>query len=108
MEDNILRIVQLALAINRKDQGKESFIRCSIYVHEDGHIEVKATEYTGVFEEIPADSKQIYYPEKLALYHIPVNNNSILLTDCLQKLENICHELGIDTRERYMKVTVCP
>ena len=113
MEENILRIVQLALAINQAKRGK---IRCQIQIHEDGYITLKVDERIKVSMEscvstfdFTADFKDkvLNYYEPLIHSYFSATANDEFVNEQIRDMKNICHKLGIDTSERYIKVQVC-
>lgn len=99
MEENILRIVQLALAINRTKRTSTP-IRCGAQIYESGFIEVRIEE-CGRFQSAP------YFSTTLLSSHCFKEDDSEAITSCLKELEAVCLDFDIDTRQRYMKVQVC-
>ena len=103
MEENILRIVQLALAIN---QAKQDKIRCEVQIGMDGYINLKVIEKIEIHSIVQDfENKQPYHP--LISYCFKEGVDDSFVTQLIRKLENICRKLGVDTTERYMKVELC-
>lgn len=94
MEENILRIIQLALAINQSSQT-DIRVLCGVHIRTNGYIEVRIY------------GKKFCSVSRFQLCYHPAHYDSKGMAECLRCLENICYELGIDTSERYIKVQVC-
>lgn len=107
MIEKILRLVQLSMAINQS--GQKDF-RCHVYINESGNIAAGANDYTGnPYRENPEGQHRVsyYYPQVVTSYNFPEEQGDEDIDGCLQKLETICRNIGIDTREQYIKVKVC-
>lgn len=103
MEENVLRIIQLALAVNQTKQDK---IRCEVQIGTDGYINLKVIEKMEIHSIVQNfENRKPYHLLISCCFKKGVDNSFI--TQLIQKLENICRKLGVDTAERYMKVELC-
>lgn len=103
MEENILRVMQLALAIN---QAKQDKIRCEVQIDKDGYINLKVIEKIEIHSIVQDfENRKPYQPLISCCFKEGVDDSFV--TQLIRKLENICRKLGLNTAERYMKVELC-
>ena len=103
MEENVLRIMQLALAINRAKRDK---IRCEVQIDKDGYINLKVIEKIEINPIVQDfENGKPYHFLISCCFKEGVDDSFV--TQIIRKLENICRKLGLNTAERYMKVELC-
>ena len=103
MEENVLRVMQLTLAINQAQQDK---IRCEVQIDKDGYINLKVIEKIEI-HFIVQDFENSKPYQSLLSYCFKEGVDDSFVTQLIRKLENICRKLGLNTAERYMKVELC-